>query len=199
MREDENSHKGIDRNTQINRSIINSNNYRRKFDKATDNADVNKSLYDCAKEILDLRSGTRYESMRWIDGETGIIIAEFDRMGNDPDLTGKEHELKSEYGANVLHKLIGHNNIVVIHNHPNSSAPSSNDFNSAYNHGYKTGFVVTHDGRLYKYTSNQNVSNVLYDMYCQRFQRNGCDFIDAQILAIDKLAENMDITFTEVL
>jgi proteasome lid subunit RPN8/RPN11 len=198
VREDEYSHKGIDRGAQIDKNLIESNEYRRKFDNATDNPKVNKVLYDLAKEMLFYRSGTRYESMRWIDGDTGEVIYKFDSMGNIPELTGADHELKVEYGENVLHKLSGHNNIIVIHNHPNSTAPSAGDFNSAIKHGYSAGFVVTHNGRVFKYTSNQQISDSVYDITWQKYHNRGYDEIEAQIMTLRQFMRDADITYEEV-
>jgi hypothetical protein len=199
MLEDEYSHKNIDRSTQINITVINSNEYRRKFDNATNNPRVNKTLYEVAKMILTARSGTHYESMYWIDGETGKIITQFVDMGRDSNLTGSEHELKVEYGKNILRRLKGHNNIVVIHNHPNSTAPSVGDFNSAYKNNYAIGFVVTHNGRIYRYTSGQEISDVAYDIMWQKYFNRGLDEFDAQIKSIEQLMIDADITFEEVL
>jgi hypothetical protein len=199
VREDEFSHKGIDRTVQINRAIIDSNEYRRKFDNATDNPLVNKTLYTSSREILYDRSGTYYESMYWIDLETGEVITKFTSMGNVPHLTGKDHELKVEYPDGVLHKIRGYNKIAVIHNHPNSSAPSVGDFNSAFMRGYTVGFIAAHDGRVFKYSSNIIISEEAFDFSWQKYRTRGYDDYDAQILTINKYARNNDITFEEVL
>jgi hypothetical protein len=53
---------------------------------------------------------------------------------------------------------LGHN--IIIHNHPNSTAPSAGDFNSAFSHGYTLGFVAAHDGRLFKYASQQEINEI---------------------------------------
>jgi hypothetical protein len=197
--EDELSHKGIHRETQIDKTVIESNEYRRKFDNATDNAAVNKTLYNTAKAILNARSGSRYESMRWIDGDTGGIIAHFDKMGNVLELTGEEHELKVEYPDSLLHRISGHNNIIVIHNHPNSSAPSVGDFNSMFTHKYKVGFVVAHNGRVFKYSSQEEINSVIYYKYWQRYIGQHYEEVEAQIIAIKDLSRNINITFEEVL
>jgi hypothetical protein len=199
VREDEYSHKGIDRTTQIDKKLIESNDYRRKFDIATDNTKVNKVLYDSAKEILFDRSGTHYESMYWIDGETGKIIAKFLNMGKIDGLIGSEHKLKVEYDEKLLSRFKGIHNIVTIHNHPNSSAPSAGDFNSAFKHGYSCGFVVTHNGRVFKYSSGEPISDVIYEKYWQSYIDNKYDVLTAQQKAIEKLSQNADISFTEVL
>jgi hypothetical protein len=198
LREYEYSHKGIDRATQIDRKLIESNEYRRKFDNATDNPTVNKALYDSAKEMLYDRSGTRYESMRWIDGDTGEVIVEFYSMGRVPGLTGEEHELKVEYGDSVLHKLKGHNNVVTIHNHPNSTAPSVGDLNSSFLHRYTTGFVAAHDGRVFSYVSNQEISIKLYELQVKDFALDGHDMVESQMLAFADMSRNFNINVVEV-
>lgn len=65
---------GRNKNTLINHSYIESGEYRRKFDKLTDNSEVNKTLYNCAKAALNHRSGTEFEDMYWIDGDTGNVL-----------------------------------------------------------------------------------------------------------------------------
>ena len=70
----ENQRYGRNKDTIVNKSYIDGGEYKRKFDNATDNPNVNKSLYDCAKSALKHRSGTIYEDMYWIDMDTGKII-----------------------------------------------------------------------------------------------------------------------------
>ena len=65
---------GRNKETLVNKSYIESGEYRRKFDNATDNRKLNKALYDAAKTALKHRSGTELEDMYWFDGETGEII-----------------------------------------------------------------------------------------------------------------------------
>lgn len=60
--------------TAVNKRYLESGEYRRKFDNATTNPDVNKTLYDCAKRALKHRSGTEFEDMYWIDGNTGKVL-----------------------------------------------------------------------------------------------------------------------------
>ena len=56
------------------KQLIESGEYKRKFDNATDNPNVNKSLYICAKNALKHRSGTELEDMYWLDSESGGVI-----------------------------------------------------------------------------------------------------------------------------
>jgi len=66
---------GRNKDTVINHTYINSGEYRNKFDKITNNKEVNRVLYSKAKEMLNHRSGTLFEDMYWIDGNTGDVIA----------------------------------------------------------------------------------------------------------------------------
>ncbi|MDR0903006.1 MAG: hypothetical protein LBM59_00020 [Ruminococcus sp.] len=198
MLEDELGHRGVDKAALIDRAVIDSNDYRRKFDNATDNPKLNKALYDVAKILLYDRSGSLYESMYWLDGITGEIITKFVSMGRIPKLTGKDHELKVEYSDGLLKKLRGHTNVTVIHNHPNSTAPSAGDFNSACIHNYTMGFVAAHDGRLFKYASNELINSNIYEKYWREYVEDYFEEVEAQKLAIDKIAQNSDITFEEV-
>jgi hypothetical protein len=200
VRENEFSHKGIDRAVLINRAIIDSNEYRRKFDNATDNPIVNKTLYTSSKEILYDRSGTYYESMRWIDGETGKIIAAADYMGKSARLTGAKFEQRILYNDMKLKRqLAGHINIVTLHNHPNSTAPSVSDLNSVVKRGYAVGFTVSHDGRLYKYKATTETNSIVYDMIVSEYLDDKYDINTAQMLAYAKLSQNGNIYVEEIL
>lgn len=54
---------GRNKETAINHTYINSGEYRSKFDRITENINVNRILYNKAKEMLNHRSGTKYEDM----------------------------------------------------------------------------------------------------------------------------------------
>lgn len=66
---------GRNKDTTINHAYISSGEYRKKFDQISDNKNLNKLLYQLAKNMLKHRSGTLYEDMYWIDAETATIVA----------------------------------------------------------------------------------------------------------------------------
>lgn len=86
---------GRNKNTVVNKTYINSGEYRRKFDKITHNDDINRILYSKAKEMLFHRSGTLYEDMYWIDGNTGEIVAK----ALDEKVTEEVNYTKSIFNA----------------------------------------------------------------------------------------------------
>lgn len=182
---------GRNKNTLVNKSYIDSGEYKRKFDNATDNPEVNKSLYDSAKNALKHRSGTELEDMYWIDGNTGRIVAKE---------TDSKTTKQVDYSSNTQKIVDGyeHNQLITIHTHPASMPPSVNDFNSCCSNNYKMGFVACHNGKVYGYTSKQMISPKLYDMYIADFIDNGADEFTAQLKAINKLSENHAIEFWEV-
>ena len=48
----ENQRYGRNKSTLVNKTYVDSGEYKRKYDSATDNKEVNKSLYDCAKKSI---------------------------------------------------------------------------------------------------------------------------------------------------
>lgn len=185
----ENQRYGRNKVTLVNKTYIESGEYKRKFDNISENKAVNKTLYDCAKAALKHRSGTKFEDMYWIDGNTGEIIAS---ALNEKETSGVA---KSKRRNKVLAR---YGNIYAIHSHPASMPPSATDFNCFFEQGYSKAFVACHDGTLYSYTSEQEVSIELYNLYVSKFASNGYSEKEAQLKALAKLKENHKIYFWEV-
>lgn len=186
----ENQRYGRNKSTLINNAYIESGEYRRKFDGITDNPNVNRSLYVCAKTALKHRSGTVYEDMYWIDGESGEILA---------GKTDSTQERTVTYTNDVKNAIKGNENIITIHTHPSSMPPSMGDFNSALKNGYNKGVVVCHDGKVFVYSSKQKVEERLYDMYIQDFISDGLNEYEAQMETLKKLKLSYAIDFKEVI
>lgn len=83
--------------------------YRNKFDKITDNKDVNRALYIKAKEMLLHRSGTLYEDMYWFDADTGQVIAK--------EVNSFEEE-QILYSESINRAIEGRSNVIAVHTHP---------------------------------------------------------------------------------
>ena len=185
---------GRNKSTLVNKTYIDGGEYRRKFDKATDNSAVNKALYDSAKKALKHRSGTELEDMYWLDSESGEILLA---------VTDSTDESSIKYTDSIKKKikqaLNNSKKIVAMHTHPKSMPPSIDDFNSCFSHGYIEGFVACHDGKIFRYSSGERVSSSLYELYIQNFLDDGMSEYDAQIKALEKIKVNYDINFEEVL
>ncbi len=185
----ENQRYGRNKDTIVNKTYIESGEYRKKFDNATDNADVNKALYDSAKQALKHRSGTELEDMYWIDGETGKVIL---------SVTDSTEKRQIVYTDKIKKTIKNNENIVTLHTHPSSMPPSVADFNSCYDNGYKMGIVACHNGKVFAYTSHQKISEELYNMYVGQFLTEGKSEFDSQLLALKELRRSYDINFKEV-
>ncbi len=180
---------GRNKNTLINSTYINSGEYRNKFDKITDNKKVNRVLYSKAKEVLEHRSGTMLEDMYWVDGDTGnIVLSALD----------EKTEGMIYYTDSIKKAIKGKDNLITLHSHPNSMPPSIADFNSAYNHKYRLGMVICHNGRVFCYYSNQKIEAKLYDIYVGQFINEGLTEFEAQIKTLKILSTSYDIDFWEV-
>ena len=180
---------GRNKDTLVNKTYVDSGEYKRKFDNMTDNPAVNKSLYDCAKKVLKHRSGTLYEDMYWIDGDTGKII-----LG----ITDSTEERGIPYSDRIMEAIKGKNNIITIHTHPGSMPPSAEDFNLNFDYNYSLGVVACHNGKLFVYKSDGEISKTLYNLYIGDFEAEGLNEYEAQIATLEKLKENHDIDFWEV-
>lgn len=180
---------GRNKNTLVNKTYLNSGEYRRKFDRATDNPKLNKALYIAAKTALIHRGGTELEDMYWFDGITGEIIAR--EINNDkPRIVDYSSTTKAVLKANF--------NIVALHTHPSSMPPSADDFNSFYNHGYISAFVICHNGTVFGYYSGQKLNIKLYEMVIGDYLNEGLSEYESQIHALEDLKRSYDIDFWEV-
>lgn len=183
---------GRNKDTLVNKTYIESGEYRRKFDHISDNPEVNKAVYNASKKALKHRSGTVFEDMYWFDAESGKIIAAETESTTDR---------KVEYSPKTL-SVVGNYDrakLITLHTHPSSMPPSVADFNSACKNGYGVNYVAAHDGRLFGYTSQQIISELLQDTYISEYKGMGCSEKEAQIKAIQELMRNHEINFWEVL
>lgn len=185
----ENQRYGRNKSTLVNKTYVDSGEYKRKYDSATDNKEVNKSLYDCAKKALKHRRGTAFEDMYWIDGETGRVML---------SVTDSADERTITYTDRIKKCIQTNNNVVTIHTHPSSMPPSIEDFNSCANNGYAKCFVACHNGILYGYHSNEMINPKLYNLYIQKYMNGGFSEMEAQVKTIKKLSQSFDINFWEV-
>ncbi len=179
---------GRNKNTVINHTYIESGAYRRKFDKITDNKEVNRVLYLKAKEMLNHRSGTLFEDMYWIDADSGAVIAS----------VLNEVKVKSVNYNAVLIKSIKNRNVITLHTHPHSFPPSIDDFNSAFKHDYKLCLVICHDGKVFKYGAYEECNKDLYLIKLVSFIQDGYNDYEAQVMTLNYMALFFNIWFEEV-
>lgn len=137
--------------TIINKKVIESPEYRRRFNQVSGNAQVNRKAWQFAKEMLEHRSGTRYEDLAFIDSDTGkgLINKNYDneRMANP---------------SKAMMKMLNESadgTVIAMHNHPGSSIPSIPDLKACIQRKYMKGIIVCHDGKIYVYSVNAKKYN----------------------------------------
>ena len=183
---------GRDKSTVVNKTYIESGEFRRKFDSIVDDPKIARILYSLAKEMLFHRSGTHIEDMYWLDADTGEIVASVTNQSSDI-----RHKII--YTEAVKRAIEGCDNLITLHTHPASMPPSPDDFNAYYQNGYGISLVICHDGTVYQYKSNQKISEILFALRETEFIERGYDERDAQISALNVIKRSYDSDFWEVL
>ncbi len=190
MHEIESQRYGRNKNTTINNTYINSGTYRRKFDNISSDESLNRLLFHLAKKILNHRSGTLFEDMYWIDLESMEIIAEE---------TNADIEEEIVYSWKTKNVVANHDNLLTIHSHPNSFPPSISDFNSNFRNNYSIGIIVCHDGKIYMYSADEEISVDYYNLTVAEYLKQGYNEYDAQIKALEEIKAKFNIRFKEVM
>lgn len=187
--EDEQQRYGRNKDTVINHTYIDSGDYRKKFDRITDSPELNRLLYQLSKRMLKHRSGTRYEDMYWIDPINMTIIAEEIQCSREESVI---------YSESVIAKIKQYNSLITLHSHPNSFPPSINDLNSNFFNHYDVGIVVCHDGKIFLYSSQQEINENYYLITVEEYLKIGYNEYEAQIEALKELQTKFDIIVEEV-
>lgn len=180
---------GRNKDTTINHTYINSGEYRNKFDRISNDSELNRLVYQIAKKMLHHRSGTLLEDMYWIDIDKKEIVA---------SETTQKKECRVKYSKATQRSIHQHKNLLAIHTHPYSMPPSIRDFNSILNNGYQISLVCCHDGRVFIYQSNCYVVELLYKGTVAKYKKMGYDDFEAQVRALDEYQQKGDIIFKEV-
>lgn len=180
---------GRNKETVVNHSYIESGEYRKKFDRISDDMELNKLLYQLAKKMLVHRSGTLYEDMYWIDPETLQIVA---------SETHCKLEQRIIYSEATKKAIRGQEGLLTIHSHPNSFPPSLEDFNANYMNENGLGIVCCHDGKVYKYWAKELVQREKSDFYYHQYYGVYRDEEKAQMQMWERMKSQFKIYLEEV-
>lgn len=140
----------IDNNSQrigtneIDLDYINSKDYADKYMKISKDMELNNVIYSKSMDILRSNNSSDTEGLCVISVSNRQVLL---NVRGKPDAIGVELNKKQMSIINN-HK----NDIIGIHNHPTNLLPNGSDFVAAGARGYQYGIVVTHDGRIYKYS-----------------------------------------------
>ena len=70
-------------------------------------------------------------------------------------------------------------------------------FNSNFENGYKKGVIACHDGTIYVYSSQEYISQTMYNLHGVKYN-NIEDEREKQIRILEDLSKNFKIYFEEV-
>ena len=147
--------KYINRNTVVDKQIIDSPSYRKTINKLGENQNVSRSIFQRIKEMLSHRSGGNFEDLSFIDSQTGKYITRTD-YNIDSKCFPSKRMMDMILNAEP-------NTIIAVHNHPSSTVPSLSDINTALNKHYKYGIIACHNGDIYKYTVLGEYNEIIVD------------------------------------
>ncbi|MBQ3429187.1 MAG: hypothetical protein IJH28_05375 [Mogibacterium sp.] len=147
----EEGHKGLNRNTEIARSIISSPDYSRRLSSVDTDRSISNKIISEARKMLNHRSGTLYEDLMFIDTRSGKFITR-------TDFDAKRKVMPSNRMKAMLREAPEFT-IAAVHNHPGSTAPSPDDIHVLFTRRNAYGVVLCHDGTIYKYSINRKAFN----------------------------------------
>lgn len=85
-----------------------------------------------------------------------------------------------------------------MHSHPNSFPPSINDLNSNYYNHYDIGIIICHDGKVFIYSSKEEINEDYYTLIVEKYLKCGYNEYEAQICALKELQSKFEIQVKEV-
>ena len=127
--------------------------------------------------------------MYWIDAAHQTVIAEETESCSEEQIV---------YSNSIRSKISKYDNLITLHSHPNSYPPSINDLNSNFINHYGLGIVACHDGKIFKYASNQEIREDYYKMVVEKYLKKGYNEYEAQVEALKELVTKFDIMVKEV-
>ena len=159
---------------------IGSEEYRAKIATLTTDQEVNNSIYTTAQKILKHCDGTDHEDMYLINANDGTVFAQVTDTAKKSGIVYTDEfveKLKESAEKNIP--------IIAMHNHPQGTPPSSDDFRKAFDNGYSFGVVLGHNGQLYRYeTPKEAISKELANTMAEDI-----DFLYRQGYDIDRACQ----------
>ena len=178
-------------NNQVDLDFINSDEFRKKFNKITNNTAVNNSLRNYSMAILTHRNSTDGEDLYIIDSDGKLVLRK---------ISGK-NELGVALSAEESKLLRTQTGIIGIHNHPTNILPTGSDFAAAGYRKYRFGMVVTHDGRVFKYgVGNKPFLPTVLDARIDKYTSSPYNLSEekAHVKALNEMVKEYDITWEEL-
>ena len=177
---------------KVSPDLVNSKEFKAKFNNITGNPKVDRQLYKHAKSALTHRSGTYGEDLYLvsiIDGSTKL-----------------KHTSSKEYlgvtPTSELHKALEDNapgSLIAIHNHPSNIPPTGSDFSTSYTREYAGGLVALHNGEVYYYKHGHSSFNAReFDAAIKRRRQKGLMEQEATIATLEEFSRRFGIQWKKL-
>ncbi|MGN0367722.1 MAG: hypothetical protein ACI4EK_02985 [Wujia sp.] len=140
-----------EKETQINRNLIFSDKFTRAVQSLDESKACIRTIIEIARKMLEHHNGDKYEDLYFIDA----ISNSYKYQDNYYAEIQKVEPTKE-----MLKMLVDNPNIIGIHNHPNSTLPSLDDFHVCEERNYRYGLVFCHNGSIYKYKVTDTLKNL---------------------------------------
>ena len=184
----------------MNFELVNSYRFHKKFEGIVDSKAVCESMYTESMKILKSRNNTPYEEIVALDARTGKLLVKNTKAVDDEIIQACGF-LDSETEFLNSRKTP----FEVIHNHPNSSFPSSADIRKLFEREWQSGStIICHDGTVYRIGKLKQMESI--DQYIETIyttiKRDSYgiprDMIEEKVSMkiIEKLQKSGHITFT---
>lgn len=139
----------------VNLELVNTKKYHDKFEGLVKNKVVSESIYKEAMEILESRNNTIYEEIVAIDARTGKRLVKntsaVNMWAHACGFSVTEEEKLNSWKIPFE----------VLHNHPNSSFPSSADIKKLFDRKWQRGSTIScHDGTVYRIEKLKPMENI---------------------------------------
>ena len=177
----------------VDRNFVNSKGFHDKFDGLTPRKPANESLCQQSRRLLEARDGTDNEGLIIIDARTGKLVTDNleDKAGAlRTGLTSEEYELVKDNAGKVI----------MLHNHPDGSAPSGRDILTYWaEEKADSSVVVGHDGTVYILSEiNREIPlDKIYEEAYNRSIENGFPKSYAKVIAANALYDSGAFSFVK--
>lgn len=178
-------------NNIVDLSYIHSNDYKAKFRRISNNQELNNEIFNRAINLLTKNNGTDTEGLYILNRNGKTIL----------NINGLKNQLGVSLSDKELSIIRNYNYKIGIHNHPTNLLPNGSDFVAAGYRKYDFGIVVTHDGKIYKYSvGDKYFTSGLLDKRIDKYINGeyNLSIEDAYIKALNEFREEYGIKWQEV-
>jgi len=174
----------------VPKGLTESRAFRSKFNEMTDDLSLQREYHQAAKEILSHRSGNNGEDLYFYNIKSGNWTK------STSGTTAGSPEYTPEIVKAIEKSDIG--DLVAFHNHPAGMPPSAGDFNAAYENGYKVGYTIGHNGRIFEYTApKEKIPEGIYNLRIAKYKSEKLSEYEAQLRTLEDLKSLFGFEFRE--